>query len=100
MDLSHVPVPSVFPGIVVDPPSLQVIIANQILWFLLIILVFIFFLSQVSTSQVSTSARPRLMPPPSTRPRIPSFPGVVVNPPGHEINIPGIVVDPPFLQVI
>ena len=57
----------------------------------------IFFLSQVSTSQVSTSARPRLMPPPSTRP---SFPGVVVNPPGHEINIPGIVVDPPFLQVI
>ena len=58
---------------------------------------FIFFLSQVSTSQVSTSARPRLMPPPSTRP---SFPGVVVNPPGHEINIPGIVVDPPSLQVI
>ena len=71
---------------------------------------FIFFPFQVSTSQVSTSARPRLVIPPSTRPRLSSFPGVVVNPPDHEITIqplrvpipnrdasvfPGIVVNPP-----
>ena len=63
---------------------------------------FIFFLFQVSTSQVSTSARPRLVIPPSTRPRLSSFPGVIVNPPDHEITsppfasgFPGIVVNPP-----
>ena len=57
--------------------------------------------------QVSTSARPRLVIPPSTRPRLSSFPGVVVNPPDHETPIPnrdasvfpGVFVNPPDHEV-
>ena len=75
---------------------------------------FIFFPFQVSTSQVSTSARPRLVIPPSTRPRLSSFPGVVVIYPAHAITSPplqvpipdrdasgfsGIVVNPPDHEV-